>query len=59
MGGKTVTRSNLSQAVFQASQVQRKDCDHLVEGILRHISDALSRGEKVVIKNFGTFHVLE
>ena len=54
---KTVTRMDLSEAVFQEVGLSRNDSAQLVERILDHMSDALVRGEQVKISSFGTFSV--
>ncbi len=55
MGEKTLTRMDLSEAVFREVGLSRNESAELVESVLRHMSDALSRGETVKISSFGTF----
>ena len=57
MSGKTVTRSQLSEAVYQEVGLSRKESAELVESVLDEISDALVRGEVVKISSFGSFSV--
>ncbi|MCC6305192.1 MAG: integration host factor subunit alpha [Rhodobacteraceae bacterium] len=57
MGEHTVTRLDLSEAVFREVGLSRNDSAQLVETVLRHVSDALVRGETVKISSFGTFSV--
>ncbi len=59
MGDKTLTRMDLSEAVFREVGLSRNDSAQLVESVLGHISDALVRGEQVKISSFGTFSVRE
>ncbi|WP_111734278.1 integration host factor subunit alpha [Roseovarius amoyensis] len=59
MGDKTLTRMDLSEAVFHEVGLSRNDSAQLVESVLNHISDALVRGEQVKISSFGTFSVRE
>lgn len=59
MTSKTLTRMDLSEAVFREVGLSRNDSAHLVESVLRHMSDALVRGESVKISSFGTFSVRE
>ncbi|MCZ7677211.1 MAG: integration host factor subunit alpha [Roseovarius sp.] len=59
MGDKTLTRMDLSEAVFREVGLSRNDSAQLVEAVLNHISDALVRGEQVKISSFGTFSVRE
>lgn len=57
MAGKTLTRMDLSEAVFQEVGLSRNESAQLVENVLEHMSDALVRGEQVKISSFGTFSV--
>lgn len=59
MAGKTLTRMDLSEAVFREVGLSRNESAELVESVLRHISDALVAGENVKISSFGTFSVRE
>ncbi|MBP7240475.1 integration host factor subunit alpha [Amaricoccus sp.] len=57
MSDKTLTRMELSEAVFRAVGLSRNESADLVESVLEHISEALVRGETVKISSFGTFSV--
>ena len=57
MGDKTLTRMDLSEAVYRAVGLSRNESAELVESVLDHMSDALVRGETVKISSFGTFSV--
>ncbi len=57
MGDKTLTRMDLAEAVFREVGLSRNESAALVESVLRHVSDALARGETVKISSFGTFSV--
>ena len=59
MSDKTLTRMDLSEAVFREVGLSRNDSAQLVENVLEHMSDALVRGEQVKISSFGTFSVRE
>jgi integration host factor subunit alpha len=59
MSQKTLTRMDLSEAVFQEVGLSRNESAQLVERVLEHMSDALVRGEQVKISSFGTFSVRE
>jgi integration host factor subunit alpha len=54
---KTLTRMDLSEAVFREVGLSRNESAQLVERVLQHVSDALVRGETVKISSFGTFSV--
>jgi integration host factor subunit alpha len=57
MSENTLTRMDLSEAVFREVGLSRNESADLVESVLRHVSDALVRGEQVKISSFGTFSV--
>lgn len=57
MGGKTVTRADLCEAVYQKVGLSRSESAELVESVLREISDCLVTGETVKLSSFGTFSV--
>lgn len=59
MSNKTLTRMDLSEAVFNEVGLSRNESAQLVESILQHVSDSLVRGETVKISSFGTFSVRE
>ena len=55
MAARTVTRANLSDAVYQEVGLSRSESEKLVDSVLNEISDALVRGEKVKLSSFGSF----
>lgn len=57
MTENTVTRAQLSEAVYQEVGLSRNESAELVETVLNEISDALARGEMVKISSFGSFTV--
>jgi len=57
MSEKTLTRMDLSDAVFREVGLSRNESAQLVEGVLQHMSDALVAGEQVKISSFGTFSI--
>ena len=57
MGQDTLTRMDLSEAVFREVGLSRNESAALVESVLKHMSDALVAGEQVKISSFGTFSV--
>lgn len=57
MAGKTVTRAQLGEAVYQEVGLSRNESGDLVEAVLKEVSDALVRGESVKISSFGSFSV--
>jgi integration host factor subunit alpha len=57
MANKTLTRMDLSEAVFREVGLSRNESALLVESVLDGMSDALVAGEQVKISSFGTFSV--
>lgn len=57
MTENTVTRAQLSEAVYQEVGLSRNESADLVETVLNEIADALARGEMVKISSFGSFSV--
>ena len=57
MGGRTITRADLSEAVYQKVGLSRTESTALVELVLREISDCLAKGETVKLSSFGSFVV--
>lgn len=57
MAGNTVTRAQLSEAVYQEVGLSRHESAQLVESVLGRIADALTDGESVKISSFGSFSV--
>ncbi len=52
---ETITRAELSQAVYEEVGLSRNESAELVEAVLEEISTALEKGEMVKISSFGTF----
>jgi integration host factor subunit alpha len=57
MAENTVTRAQLSEAVYQEVGLSRNESAELVESVLKEISDALAKGQSVKISSFGSFTV--
>jgi len=57
MGGKTITRADLCEAVYQKVGLSRSESSELVEKVLSEISDCLVDGESVKLSSFGSFVV--
>lgn len=57
MSGQTITRADLSEAVYQEVGLSRNESSALVETVLDEIADALAQGESVKISSFGSFGV--
>ena len=57
MAGKTVTRAQLAEAVYQEVGLSRSESSELVDAVLDEIADALVSDGQVKISSFGTFAV--
>ena len=57
MSGKTVTRADLCEAVYQKVGLSRTESATLVELVLKEITDCLERGDTVKLSSFGSFVV--
>lgn len=57
MSGQTITRAQLSEAVYQEVGLSRNESADLLESVLGYISDSLAAGESVKISSFGSFSV--
>jgi len=57
VSGQTITRADLSEAVYQQVGLSRNESAALVETVLEEISGALAGGESVKISSFGSFAV--
>ncbi len=53
--GETLTRADLAEALNREIGLSRADSAQMVEKILFHMCESLSRGENVKISGFGTF----
>ena len=57
MSVKTITRTDLSEAVYQDLGLSRIESAELVETVLDIISDRIVEGESVKLSSFGSFLV--
>jgi integration host factor subunit alpha len=55
--GKTLTRADLAEAVFQKVGLPRNESSELVESVIREMIACLERGENVKLSSFGSFGV--
>lgn len=55
MAGRTVTRADLCEVVYQKVGLSRTESASLVEAVLKEISDSLAQGETVKLSSFGSF----
>jgi integration host factor subunit alpha len=57
MAGRTVTRAELSEAVYRRVGLSRTESAALVEMVLSTISGTIENGETVKLSSFGSFVV--
>jgi len=57
MSGKTLTRADLAEAVFQKVGLPRNESAEIVELVLREIVLSLERGDPVKLSSFGSFGI--
>lgn len=57
MAAKTVTRADLSEAVYQTVGLSRTESADLVELVIDEICECVVRGEAVKLSSFGSFIV--
>lgn len=57
MSGKTITRADLSDAVYEKVGLSRTESATFVELVLKEIADCLERGETVKLSSFGLLAV--
>ena len=57
MSGKTITRAQLGEFVYQEVGLSRNESAELLETVLNQMSEALARGETVKVSSFGSFSV--
>ena len=57
MTDDTLTRAELTEAVYEEVGLSRNESADLVEAVLGEMSNALIRGESVKISSFGSFTI--
>ena len=57
MSNKTLTRADLSEAVYRQIGLSRSESSSLVESVLEEICQAAVRGEQIKLSSFGTFTI--
>lgn len=57
MTGKTLTRADLAEVIYQKVGLSRSESASLVEFIIEEVLSSLERGEEVKISSFGNFMV--
>jgi integration host factor subunit alpha len=57
MAGRTITRADLTEAVYQEVGLSRNESADLVEMVLEEVAKSLVEGDSVKLASFGTFMV--
>ena len=57
MAGDTITRAQLSEAVYEEVGLSRNESAELVEAVLEEMVSSLTEGETVKISSFGSFSI--
>jgi integration host factor subunit alpha len=57
MTGKTITRADLTEAVYNTVSLSRAEAADLVEQVLGEMSAALASGDSMKLSGFGVFTV--
>ena len=57
MSGRTITRADLAEAVYEQVGLSRNESSDLVEAVLDEMMQALIKDENVKISSFGSFSV--
>ncbi len=57
MGGKTLTRADLAEAIVEKVGLPRNESQELVELVLGEIAGCLATGETVKLSSFGSFGI--
>ena len=55
MERKTLTRQDISEALYRDVGLSKHESSLMLETVLEHISNALTKGEIVKLSSFGTF----
>lgn len=52
---KTLTRADLSNAVYKQIGLSLQECNSLVDSVIEEICSSLEQGDSVKLSSFGTF----
>ena len=55
----TVTKGHLVDKMVETTGLSKKDVKAVVDGVFDHITEHLTRGDKVQVTGFGSFEVRE
>jgi len=54
---KTITRTDLANAIYEEVGLSRNDCADLLQSVLDRMTESLAEGEPVKISGFASFSV--
>ncbi len=57
MNDKTLTRADLSNALYKEIGLSLQECNNLVDDVIEEVCKALENGETVKLSSFGTFNL--
>ena len=57
MSGKTITRADLGEAVYQEVGLSRNESADLLESVLGYMAESLINSDTVKVSSFGSFSV--
>ena len=57
MDGRTITRADLAESVYEQVGLSRNESADLVESVLEEVCQTLIKGDTVKISSFGSFSV--
>lgn len=57
MSSSTLTRADLTEAIYEEVGLSRNESADLVESVLEEVASCLVRGENVKVSSFGSFLV--
>ena len=54
-----MTKAELISAISQKAQIRKKDAEAFLNAFIEVVAETLAKGEKIEIRNFGTFYMKE
>jgi DNA-binding protein HU-beta len=54
-----MTKADLVSAIAKAGNIRKKDAETFLNAFIEVVAETLAKGEKIEIRNFGTFYMKE
>ena len=54
-----MTKAELISAIAKAGKIRKKDAEAFLNAFIEVVAETLAKGEKIEIRNFGTFYMKE